>query len=970
MNYAWAHASVCEGFRLKFVKRLLNAVALSLLVHRSPLCTKDAMGAIDVARVLHSFPGTRIPSIVIDRDRFVWFGTENGPVRYDGFSWEAMFEETIERAPVSSMVLDTQGSLWVGRVGRHELVRWRAGKLTQYPIENVSALAVQGATLWIGTTHGLFRINQDRLSPAAMSEPIRSLFVASTDELFVGHAKGVSVMRRDEPLLVAEVVDVTTVGADSLGHIWIGSVAHGRLRILDDMLKDLPAPFLPPIHAFLPRRDGSMLVASDLGLLQVDGAMNVEGLNVGTGFDKRLLALNEDFEGGVWIGTAGSGALRINLDPIVRALGADAGHSEVAFSIAEDREGGVWVATSDSLLHGRVSHFDRFAHGPASSLPYDLRSVTAAKLGGIWAGSQQSGLWRITIQQELLQTANRASKGVNVVYEDPNGALWVGWEKGGLSRLAENDGAFETIAAPVHHMVSTISEAKGGGLWVGTRGGGIFRLFADKSSGRVYGTAEGLRDPSVIALAELQGEIPCVASEGGGFDCLVRERFVHFGSREGGTDKLIGSLVADNEGGVWAGTTAGVLRLEISTEPLRIQSSETFGLSAGLRSAESVRGPGRAGILAASGNVLIATTSGVAQINPLALLNRPNPKIVIDKVIVNGALVGALGDTVTAPVGDGTLAVRYTAPTFEGADQLSFRYKLQGQDRGWVQAGSRRSAHYTNLAPGTYRFEVSVNDGPARSQAMIAVRLTPPFYRTGIFIGCVLVASSYVLFLFVRLQRRQAMDKRNAVDQERLRLARDLHDTVEQSVSAVRYQLDSAIHDLRFNGRAVTSALDHIDRGITLLGGASSGMRTAIFALRSSTLPPVDLSMALSISAGRMLRGTVVKFEIETVGCSFVVSTQTSAQVIAIFEEAVTNALKHACATTIKLVVATDGGNYDISIADNGRGFDPDSPIPAGHFGILGMNERAKSIGGFVTVRGGVGVGTTVQLHFFVEPRV
>jgi len=218
----------------------------------------------------------------------------------------------------------------------------------------------------------------------------------------------------------------------------------------------------------------------------------------------------------------------------------------------------------------------------------------------------------------------------------------------------------------------------------------------------------------------------------------------------------------------------------------------------------------------------------------------------------------------------------------------------------------------------------------------------------------------------VSVKRMQAVQHRaryRAVEGERKRLARDLHDTVEQSVVAVRLQIDAAIAELTTNAEQNRNALAHVSRGVELLGQVSTGMRNAIFALRNSDARTPELSLAVSQSAGRLLRGTDLTFELVTTGRSPLLTPQQQQQIVFIVEEALTNAIKHAEAKALTVSMEAAAKTVKVKITDDGRGFDSSVDGPSGHYGLVGMRERARQIGASMGIDSAPGKGTTVWVE-------
>jgi signal transduction histidine kinase/ligand-binding sensor domain-containing protein len=930
-----------------------------------------AAGGAHAPVIRQHLPGTRIMAMATDQERFLWFGTDQGPVRYDGFEWKALATRAEDRVAVSALVVDDDGSLWIGRRGARPLLRAKNGELQSYDSFDVTALVRHEGAVWIGTGAGLFRIVEGQVTAAHAGTRhgerlarlvIRDLLSVRDGALWIVHADGIDRLQNDNIATVELSGSVEALAQDTQGRIWSASHLDKGAFLYDAEGTKIGEADVNSTNDLLADGEGGMWFASDNGLFHSDHNRVVRKVAIGTGVDSRLQSLARDAEGVIWVGTSASGALRLDETPIVRVLGAESGmRSEFGFSVAEDGAGGVWTSTTTDLTLWHAGGVDVFPYGPSYDLPYDLRSVFPRSDDGIWAASSTGGVRQISVVPGQPPSVTLVhNKGTNIVYEDAKGTLWFGWEKGGLGRLVKG-GEIQEISMPSISRVSVLAPSRSGDLWIATQGGGVLR-FKNGEGLDQYDGRHRLSDDHVNALTELRDGGLCVSTDAGGIDCLEHGRFFHYGARESVTDELVTALVEDRQGALWLGTTAGILRLSgAPRQGQPIVAPDAFGLSSGLRSAECVRGPGRSGLLLSTGQIVFPTTSGLALIDPSVLQNKTPPPILIDTLILNGKESPPPNSANwEKPVGDGNLEIRYAAPRFAGADTLRFRYQLEGQDRTFIEAGSRRSAFYTNLNPGLYRFTVEVAEGPRSSRTMLQFSLRAPFYRTPYFLFAFFVVLAAAAFGVLRLRSAQQRARSRAIAEERQRLARDLHDTVEQSVVAVRLQLDAAIQDLMPHAAQHTSALAHATRGVELLGQASTGMRNAIFALRLPESRSLELPMAISQTAGRLLRGTEIQFEVESIGATPALTGQHQQQILSIMEESLTNAIKHAETRSLKVSIDNSAGDLKISLVDAGIGFDVSKEGPVGHFGLVGMRERARQIGATLSIESQPGRGTMI----------
>lgn len=918
--------------------------------------------------VRHMTPGARVMALANDREGFLWLGTEAGPVRYDGRTFLPLTTAHGQPQQVSAILFDARGSMWLGQRGQHPLQRMQSGRRLESVfvgsgVTEVLCLAQRAAEVWICTDKGLFRHSDEgaiRVPMGAFDDQrINALLQVDDDTMWVGteHAlvllKGGTVARSQSPGASALV-------RDSDGRIWVGRAPSNDIDVLDqagDMLGSFPTL---PVTALLADDDGSTWIATRKGLLRSLHMSTPEPVALGRQYDLRLTAALRDIDGTLWLGTQSSGALQVDTNPAVRVLAPSRIIDDpFAFSIAEDSDQHLWVSGRTALLRFEDEVSEASLYGPQTKLPYALRALSPAAAGGIWGASPTEGAFRISKSSGGTVSVDRFTEsGTLVVFEEPTGTTWFGWSKGNLGRSTQGAAA-ALVKLPGDAVVRAIIPARQGGLWLASNAG-VLRLRPNEEVD-VYGLPAGLSHGNVFSLHQFRNGVLCAGTAAGGLDCLSDGgKFRHYGLREGFTNEVVGSIVEDAQGVLWLGTSGGIFRVQ--QPPAHNQAklpARMLGLGAGLPSVECIHAMGPSGLALKSGAVVFATTVGVARLDTRKLAAQDAPAVVIDRMVLNGQTVQK--DLSDWPVGSGNLQIHYAAPRFQRADALSFRYRLDGQDVDWVKADARQVAIYTNLRPGRYRFLVAVDDGDSHSEASTAFVLHPPFHKSPIFIVGSMLSLLAAMSVVMWLRAAAARDRRADIVSERTRLARELHDTVEQNVVAVRIELDGALEALEAK-EFKQSAQQHVVRAVDLLGRTSQGMRAAIHALRMPEAKPPDLAMAISNSAGRLLRNSDVAFELEVQGQPYLPTAVQHQHLVAVVEEALTNALKHASAHKIFVRISHAGATgLVLEVVDDGCGFDTSSS-KEGHYGLHGMRERAQIIGGRIEVKSQAGMGTRVVL--------
>jgi signal transduction histidine kinase/ligand-binding sensor domain-containing protein len=991
MRFVRAGPTVSWGRRVAAALLLLPAPGLALDSQR-PL----AKYSLDAWSVDRGLPENSVFSIVQTRDGYLWVGTTEGLARFDGLRF-TIFDKAntpaIRHNQVQALFEDKAGALWIGTYGGG-VVRLKDGRFRSYTAgdglagDTVRAIdeSPDGA-LWIGThgtglsrlAGGAFRTFTARDGLAG--DLIRAVRAARDGTVWVGTNHGVSRLRGEtvETFTAREGLlhdVVTSLYEDRGGRMWIGT--SGGLNVFEN------------------------------GRLR--GYTTRDGLSV-----DRIFAIQEDRDGNLWIGTDGGGVNRFH-DGRFEALRARDGlGSDVVRALYQDAEGSVWIGTHGGGL-GRLR--DGFiVHTAQDGLPDDrVRTVLEDRRGAVWAatpgglGRWQDGRWR-----RYTKAAGLSDNTVLALHEDRAGALWVGTRDGGLHRFESGRfQVFTTAQGLPNNTVMAITERRDGSLWVGTEGG-----VARYAGGRftVYGTAQGLSFPEVRALHEDANGDLWIGTFGGGVNRLRDGRFTAWTRREGLSNDFVYCIHEDADGALWIGTLGeglsrihdgrvtvfrvedglfhdmifqvldddrdnlwmstnrGIFRvsrrelLEVAAGRRPRATSVSYGIADGMKTNECTGGPQPAGWRARDGRLWFPTRKGLVVIDPAdADTSTQAPPVVIEQVRADRAELPP-GPALEAPPGRGELEFQYTGISFVGAENMRFRYKLEGFDADWVDAGTRRLAHFTNLAPGSYRFRVKAQNKDGvwnESGAAVDVRLLPHFYQTRWFGALGILALLAAAVGIHRLRLAQVQARFGAVLAERSRIARDLHDTLEQAFTGLALQLDAAV--ARLAQRDADSARTHLATARELLRHGQSEARRSVRDLRSTTLEGADLATALSRAAEQLSAGTLVRIVVHIRGTARPLPRDVEQNLFRIGQEAVTNAIKHAQAREVHVDLGFEADRVELHVRDDGRGFDAGTLLaPSGHFGLLGMRERAEQLGGELRFVTGPDGGTEVVVAVPIE---
>jgi signal transduction histidine kinase/ligand-binding sensor domain-containing protein len=684
--------------------------------------------------------------------------------------------------------------------------------------------------------------------------------------------------------------------------------------------------------------------------------------------------------------------------------------------IFEDTEGNLWLGMNSGLNRLRNDLFSMF--GEAEGLPSDEpTTVYQDHRGRVWVGFHDRGLVQLANGKPVRVYTQRdglpsneifsiredrdgdlliAARGgpsrlhdgrfINPVMNDPlnrrvtfdfledhNGRLWVAAPVG----VIELQGRGRKIAIPGGSQLNddpvVLCETHDGSLWAGTYGEGLWRLEqggTDHSKLRLYTTADGLSSNQIRSVVEGSDGTLWIGTFGGGLDALRDGKFVHVTARDGLLSDNVSHIEDDGHGTLWLSTTRGICRVrkqdiwDLAAGKIHAIQPVNYGVADGLRSAQCAPGypTSRGGTRSSDGRLWFPTSQGLAVLDPS---DRPAsvaaPIVHLLEVAVDGRGIPVNESAELAP-GSGRLQFRYTGIHLSAPERVRYSYRLDGLDKEWISSVARRVTNYNSLPHGKYRFTVraGVPNGPL-GETSFAFDLLPHFYETAWFrYFCAALAAAAIWGLY-NLRLRQIRERFSLVLEERGRLAREIHDTLAQGFVGISSQLDAVA--LTLNGH-VELARTHLELARKMVRHSLTEARRSVMDLRASALEGHDLPAALSEAAHQWTAGSAVEIRVDVEGENRPLPEETEQHLLRIAQEAVTNAIKHAHASQVRIHLEMDGSELNLMVTDNGQGFEQDEAFSevGGHFGLLGMRERAERLGGELRLHSERGQGTEVAV--------
>jgi signal transduction histidine kinase/ligand-binding sensor domain-containing protein len=924
-------------------------------------------------------------AIAQDANGFLWVGTDTALVRFDGVrfvTWEGLGGQPLPRLPIRALYVAPTGTLWVGFGGAGGLARIDNRTVTTYvSAEGTDAMGVvtaivedESGTIWASSATGLQRRTDrgwerlgthdglpDEGAVNAFVDRGGALWVSTPDGLYRRDKTSEGAFTKIEPSY--DPLRTLAFSQDASGRIWATDSVTG-FRALGDG---------PPLtgndagrgYRLIHDRDGNLWVATiGQGLWRASfksathDQLLVERTTVLSGLSSDAVrTVFEDRDGNIWAGTTDG------VDRLVPHRVTPWANLGVVNSIDSTTDGRVWAGTVDGLIP--------FKHDETGWHPSDVRvpvrgaiAVRGAANGVLWVATA-TALYRVAGDSAEQIPAPRAPHALTIdaLAADAAGEAWVVTSGGEILRT---DGGVLRARDQVPELRSVRTNAalvdRRGQLWVAFAGNrigvvgspGQFRAFSEAGIGS---------GPHYDLYEDSSGAIWISGTDG--LSRFTGEKFEFVGRANGLPAGGVYSIAQDERNDLWLSTAAGIIRLvrdefvRAVKSPQYVMRMHIYDTSDGLAGYPVTLGD-RNAVRAPDGTLWFVTSRGISVANPRTLGGqRQTPLVAIDEARADDMRVE--GNELRP--GTSKLEVYYTAPELTSPLKTRFRYRLEGYDADWVDAGTRREALYTNLSPRVYTFRVSVSQDDGRwseTEATWSFVLHPRFYQTWWFYVAIALTLAGVTWGAWEIRVRQLRRQFALVLGERVRLSRELHDTLLQSLVGVALEFDAVSKALETSPAAARQRVIKIREQVE---DYIREARRSIWSLRSPALQTGDLIEALRDSATRAIADHEVTWSLEQTGERRRISSDIEHQLLRIGQEALLNAARHSGATSIVIRLRYEPETIVLSVTDNGRGFDAPKAQEqtTDHYGLTTMHERAQQAGGRLTITSAAGSGTTVE---------
>jgi signal transduction histidine kinase/ligand-binding sensor domain-containing protein len=989
------------------------AIALGMMLACMLLACPGAFAlnpALDVNQYAHTawkvrdgFFKSSIYPIAQTPDGYLWLGSEFGLLRFDGVRtvpWQPAGDQHLPSSFIFSLLASRDGTLWIGTL--NGLASWKDGKLTHYPQltghyiykileDHEGTIWTSGLTVAIGKLCAIRNGNVRCSGEGTLGRGAFNLYEDTKGNLWAGVKSG---LWRWSPgpskfyPLPGEPDGIQALGEDTDGTLLVGW-KRGIQRFVDGKTEPYSLPDLAlkfRARRILRDRDGGLWIGTYTdGLLHVhQGKTDQFSLSDGLSAE-HVGALFEDREGNIWVTTGGS--LDRFRDFAVPTFSVKQGLLKtVVGSVLADRDGSVWLSTYGGLNrwdNGKITiprtgiaKRDGKINGqaPNSLFQDDRGRIWISTFGGI--GYLQN--------DRFISLKAFSTGGVLSMTQGRAGNLWVANEHVALFELRA-DAVVQKIPwsklGNHAHATDLAADPVRGGLWLGFHLGGV-AYFSEGKVQASYSAADGLGAGRVNRL-RLDPDGTLWASTEGGLSRLKDGRVATLTSKNGLPCDTVNWAMEDDDRSFWLYTACGLVRIARPdleawvSDPKRTIQAAVFDSSDGVRSLVDGGHFNPQVAKTRDGKLWFLPSDGVSVVDPRHLpFNKLPPPVHIEQIIADHKTYEAASDgngELHLPPQIRDLQIDYTALSLVAPEKVLFRYKLEGWDRDWQNVGNRRQAFYNNLPHGNYRFRVTASNNSGvwnEAGTSLGFFIAPAYYQTTWFRLSSVAVFLMVLAALYQVRLRQLARQFNMRLEERVsertRIARDLHDTLLQSFQAVLLKFHAVTY--LFPDRTA-EAKETLETVIEQARQAITEGRDAVQGLRSSAVSSNDLAQSLSTLAEELAADqngrSTPHFLVHVEGTPRHLAPLLGGEVYRIACEAVRNAFLHSNAGRIEVEIRYDHRQLRLRVRDDGKGIDPkflDGGGPAGHYGLAGMQERAKLLGGKLALWSERDSGTEAEL--------
>ena len=990
----------------KFLFQVLIGICLSV--------GASAQYRFDAWTTDNGLPQNSVLSVAQTADGYLWMTTLDGLVRFDGVNFKVFNKSNspgLLTNRLTYLFVEKSGVFWIA-TENSGLTRYQNGEFHTFttadglPSNDVNDIVSDfDGSLLIATRLGMARFRDDRFVKERDDDSrVFRLYCSASGARWEINSSGLQRFKNGQNTRYQLPFDVTRIAAD----------------------RTYNYPFF--VYLYEDRRQNLWLGAdAKLFKLSADGAWTSYGAS--DGIPKNLIrSIVEDAAGAIWLGVDGDGLCRFADERAVCYL-TDAGLSaKNVLDVFVDRENTLWAGTNSGGVN-RVSRQIITTLGKKDGLlDSNIYPILQDRNGTVWMGAnsalskyENGEITNFTRKQGLLYEI------VQSLYEDRDNRLWIG-SIGGIEYL--ENGKFTDFTKKLNINIGdddfrAVHQDRSGAMWFATNKG-LFKYENDAPV--LYTTRDGLPSNDVTTLFETRDNTLLIGTYGGivrlrngrfetlrekdglagnhvrsffeeadgtlwigtydsGLSRLKDGKFTNYTTGSGLFSNGVFAIVPDERGNFWMSSNQGIYRVnrselnDLADGKINVLTSTAFGKSDGMLTTEGNGGRQPASLVTADGRIWFPTQNGVSIVEPESVsFNSLPPPVVIEAVKINNQPVANFSSAITLEPGQENLEIVYAGLSFIKPEQVRFRYKLENLDQEWTNAGARRSVYFPYLPPGNYTFRlVAANSDNVWNEtgATLSITVKPHFYRTNIFYAACALTIGMLGFGVYRRRVSQLEKARrtqedfsrrliNAHELERRRVAAELHDSIGQTLAMIK---NRAVFGSQTTNDA-EKAREQFDSITSQTTQAISEVREISYNLRPYLLERLGLTKAIKSLVNKIAEVHLLKVEARIDEVDDVFAPEAEMSVYRIIQESLNNIAKHADTENARLTIGKTADFVLIEIEDFGRGFDRFAPAKTdaaqGGFGLLGISERVRMLGGTLDIQTEIDRGTKLTIKIRV----
>ena len=950
-------------------------------------------------------PQSSVNDIVQTKDGYLWLATFGGLVRFDGVSFTT-FDRSNTKGMQSDRLLalfeDRQGALWCST--ENGLIRFQNDSSTSYTIsdnsQNFSPLMIaedSREVLWMSVNGKPYRYSNGTIKQIAVvkDSAMARQALKAKGSVWLAHQKVVLRTLGDtvvqildlHSLLKSNIKTIVEYPAGS-GTCFIGTSGDGILRYKNGTVtpfteKDgLPSNY---IWKFYIDRENTLWVNSYNGQCQWNGNGFTPFKAIPSTKDIQYNCVFEDTEGDYWIGTPANGLFKLQ-SAIISTIGVRQGiWNEKMLSLTKLNNGTMLFGTNCGGVyewnHGKATYSSVNAFLPNLC----VWSIFQDSKRNIWMGS--AGLYRCRDLRTKGVSFNSSNgfegTDVHAISEDSRGNIWIGCWNGVFVYNGKSFHRYSTDDGLCSNDARVFFEDPSGTMWIGTTGGVNTIHKGTVTTVELLDSNGDSIHPYIRAIHRENDGTMWFGSYGNGLIRLKNGTVTFVTTAQGLFDNIVSHIVEDPEGNFWMGCNRGIFR--VSRKELndvcdgrsdRIHSF-SFGTAEGMQSAETNGGFQPNVIFDSPGTIYFPTVSGVAVVNIDRIRhNSIPPPVRIEKVSLENVEI-PLTDPLMLEYDSTYLEIHYAALSYKDPTKIYFKYRLEGLQNAWIDAGRARSVVYSKIPPGEYTFRViaSNNEGVWNTNgASIRISVSPPYWLTWWFRGTVIlfilfVGPSVYFYRVTQLKKEKMIEElftRRLIDsqeQERRRIAAELHDGLGQQILVIKNRAEIALQHVEDAAKTAEQLREIVQSSITSI----ADVRSISHGLRPAHLEQFGLTETITALGDQLQKTSDIEWMYHADDIDGMIPKEREINFYRVLQEGANNILKHSSARQASMMVRRSADTIDAMLWDDGKGFDVMEGARSGGMGLSGMQERIKTLGGSIEIASNTTGGTVIKISIPIQ---